>query len=123
MDLINECLAVYTTIGQSARSLSDDLVAISNRDSRTFGEIMQQLPPREQVELSVILAYAMVTLYGVNLRCDGTDEKRHPIDRERERLLSYIAKSRPFAPESTHKRKLSIDHEAAVRVVKRNLNV
>lgn len=123
MDLRNECLAVYTTISQSARSLSDDLVGISNRDSRSFTEIMQQLPPREQVELSVILAYAMVTLYGVNLRCEGTDEKRHPINRERERLRSYIVKTRPSAREITHKRKLNIDPEAVVRIVRQNLNV
>lgn len=122
MDLRNECLAVYSTICQSATRLSDDLVEISKRDTRGFGEIMQQLPPREQIELAVILAYATVTLYGVNLRCDGTDEKRHPIDRERERLHSYVMKSRVSAPDITRKRKLSMDSEAVGRVVKHHLH-
>lgn len=107
MDLKNECLQVYNTVCRSSSTASECVNRISKGQTRSLNDLANVLPPQEHVELALILAYATVTLYGVNLRCSGTDEKRHPLNREYERLLTYVAKIRSSI-DRPRKRKLEV---------------
>jgi hypothetical protein len=121
MDLKNDCLEVYRTVSEASVRISERMDALSKSGSRNLADVMKLLPPRNQAELSLTLAYAVVTMYGISLCCDGTDENRHPLVRERDRLLTYIAKLRTTSGLTTHKRKLEVDVDVLQRVVRQHL--
>lgn len=121
MDLKNDCLEAYSAVARSACSASDSISKISTGRTRCLSDLVNLLPPREHAELALVLAYATVTLFGVNLRCSGTDEKRHPLERERERLMTYIAKF--VSVRTDRKRRLGLNVDAVQRNVKHHLDV
>jgi hypothetical protein len=97
MDLQRQSIEKLEVISKYADKVSVTLDKISTNGAKSLSDISMNLPPREAVEFNFALAYAIVSMFGSNLRCQGTDSSRHAIQKEEERLRTYIEKLSPLA--------------------------
>eukprot|EP01101_Sappina_pedata_P010175 TRINITY_DN6342_c0_g1_i1.p1 TRINITY_DN6342_c0_g1~~TRINITY_DN6342_c0_g1_i1.p1 ORF type:complete len:132 (-),score=58.27 TRINITY_DN6342_c0_g1_i1:103-459(-) len=71
-------------------------------------------------KINVLIAYAIDTLYYVNLRVQGRFSPDHPIVKELEHLRSYMNKIRDFTQKKAQP-KLKIDIDAAKRFIENEI--
>jgi hypothetical protein len=96
MDLQRQAIEKLDYISKYVEKVVETLDYISENSTKGLSDISSNLPPREAAEFNFALAYAIVTMFGSNLRCQGTDSSRHAILKEEERLKSYIDKLLPI---------------------------
>ena len=72
--------------------LRDSFTSLRQDGNIPASEIATKLNPRESAEFYLSLATAFINLIQANLRCHGTDDSKHAIQREVIRLQSYILK-------------------------------
>jgi hypothetical protein len=72
--------------------LRDSLNSLRADTNTPASELAAKLNPRESAEFYLSLATALIKLIQANLRCHGTDDAKHAIQREVIRLQSYILK-------------------------------
>jgi len=95
MDLQGQSLATFDTISNNISRVLQTLENVSGPTGKSLGEISSTLPPREATELNFTLANVIVSMFGSALRCQGTDSTKHAIQKEEERLRSYLGKLSP----------------------------
>jgi|LauGreDrversion4_2_1035121.scaffolds.fasta_scaffold154012_2 hypothetical protein len=112
MDIRQDSLTAYSLLSGCANDISTAVNRISKSDSKNLSDVLGIVPLDEHIEIGLALAYTVVSIYGASLRCDGTDEKKHPISREKERLLSYIKKARSTGSPDRRKRRRVAEDES-----------
>lgn len=92
MDVQNAYVSNLTELEKSIVELKEMLSKITFNGERSLADLSSKLSPRESLELYLTLVTNIVTLVQTNLRCQGTDDSKHAIQREASRLASYITK-------------------------------
>jgi len=84
-------------------------------------DLEESLSPLEKAKLSIIVAYAINTLFYSYLKTQGISPQDHPVKKELERIKLYIKKLQNVT-ELQKGPKSRIDREAADRFIARELN-
>lgn len=92
MDVQNAYVSNFTDLEKSIMDLKVLLREITLDGERSLPDLSNILTPGESLELYLTLATNLVALVQTNLRCQGTDDSKHAIQREASRLASYIMK-------------------------------
>lgn len=92
MDLEALYTARFQRLDSAVEDLKSGLNAISSSGKLQLQTVVENLAPREAAELNMTVAAAIVSLYRAHLRCQGTDDSKHVIGQECERIDTYVAK-------------------------------
>lgn len=82
----------FDQISREIHNLSELFGQLNPTGNLSLSELTNTLPPREKKELCFALVYTITVLYSTLLRCQGTDESKHAILKEYERLKPYLHK-------------------------------
>ncbi|PTB45188.1 uncharacterized protein TrAFT101_000644 [Trichoderma asperellum] len=86
-----------------------------------LSEMASQLPLLDRAKLYSLTAYALESLLFSSIKVQGADAQNHAVYNELKRVQQYFAKIKA-AEEPDAKRTLSVNQEAAARILKADLS-
>lgn len=121
MDISSSYVTRCDNLKTDLLKLSQLISRLSSSGAAGLPSVGNSLMPRERAELAYALAYSVLTTYTALLRCQGTDASKHAVNREEDRMRSYLDKlTQNINPDSQVKQMLSKD--VASRMVTHHLN-
>ena len=92
MDLESLYSQRFTRLITEVQNLRSSLVHLTDTGNKNHKSLIENLAPREIAELNLTVAVSIISLYKAHLRCQGTDDSKHAIMQECERLEAYLPK-------------------------------
>ena len=74
------------------RDLENIIQELSSKGNSSLHDIVPLLAPRESVELNLALAMGLISLLQAQMTSQGIDSGKHQLQREIQRLRSYMSK-------------------------------
>ncbi|CAD8075537.1 unnamed protein product [Paramecium primaurelia] len=115
-------MSIQTTLQSTQEELTKLQKLIQELSEKgNLDEITQGMTQKEQIEFNLNLAYTLSSIYYSYLKLNSVETSTHPIMNELTRIQEAFQKYMPSQIKQNDQKQMSLDKEAAKRLIQPNL--